>query len=467
MLLTITTTHHPATDLGYLLHKHPGRLQSVELSIGKAHIFYPESTDMCTTVALLLDIDPIDMVRGVKGRGNQHFSLGHYVNDRPYVASSYLSVALSKAFSTAMNGRCNDKPHLVDHPLPLEATLSVVSAPKGGEQLIRKLFEPLGYKVKADRHALDEAFPAWGDSKYFTLQLSHTLPLQKLLSHLYVLIPVLDTDKHYYVSKAEIDKLLDKGKGWLADHPEREQITNRYLIGLKGLSRQALQRLDEGIETTASSEEVDPQTIMRKESLHQKRLKAVTGQVLKSGAETVIDLGCGEGKLLRMLLKEKQIKKIAGMDVSHVELSKAKDRLRWEEMAPRQRQRIDLFQGALTYKDKRLAGFDAAAIVEVIEHLDEDRLQSFERVVFEFAKPKTVILTTPNGEYNVLYENMAAGAMRHNDHRFEWSRAEFENWASGVAQRNGYIASFLPIGEVDAAVGAPSQMGVFVQHKGN
>lgn len=464
MLLTITTTYQPATDLGYLLHKHPDRFQSVDLAIGKAHIFYPEATKEKTTIALLLDIDPIDMVRGGKRMAGRGFSLGQYVNDRPYVASSFMSVALSKAFSTAMNGRCKDKPELVSQKLPLQAKIAVLSAPKGGETLIRKLFEPLGYQVHLERHVLDEKFPKWGESKYYTLELSNTITLQNLLSHLYVLIPALDDDKHYFVSEKEIDKLLEKGGDWLPLHPEKEQITRRYLKHLGALTREALERLNEG-ETSEDTTNVDNEALIaehqKKETLHQKRLKLVLEQIKRTGAKTVIDLGCGEGKLLRMLLKERQFKKITGMDVSYRELTIAKERLHWDEMAPMQRERLQLFQGALTYKDKRLSGYEAAAIVEVIEHLDENRLKAFERVVFEFAQPKTVVLTTPNAEYNVVFETLQTGTMRHDDHRFEWTREQFETWAKGVAERNNYKVAFLPVGEVVEKVGAPTQMGIF------
>jgi 3' terminal RNA ribose 2'-O-methyltransferase Hen1 len=462
MLLTITTTHKPATDLGFLLHKHPDKFQSVDLSIGKAHVFYPVSSEDKTTVALLLDIDPIDMVRGARNLSGKEFTLGQYVNDRPYVASSFMSVALSKAFSTAMNGKCKDRPEFVDKKLPFEVKIAVLPAPRGGEILIKKLFEPLGYQVKLQRHILDDKFKDWGESKYFTVQLSNIITTKELLSHLYLLIPALDNDKHYFVSQNEIEKLLEKGKGWLETHPEKEQITRRYLINLDSLTRQALERLNHGEELELDEEtELTQEEIKRKETLHQQRLSLVLEQLKKSGAESVLDLGCGEGKLLRMLIKEKQFSKIAGMDVSYNELTKAKDRMHWEEMAPKQKDRIELFQGALTYKDKRLEGFDAAAIVEVIEHLDENRLQSLERVVFECAKPKTVILTTPNSEYNELFENMEAGTMRHTDHRFEWTRKEFEDWAKRVAEKNNYKVEFLPVGQEEEKVGAPSQMGIF------
>lgn len=461
MLLNITTTHKPATDLGYLLHKHPDKLQSIDLSIGKAHVFYPENSEEKTTASLLLDIDPIDMVRGGRNLSWKGFSLGQYVNDRPYVASSFMSVAIAKAFSTAMNGTCNKKPELVNIKMPFEVNISVLPAPKGGEMLIRKMFEPLGYQVEVERHVLDEKFVDWGESKYYSVKLKHIIALHELLSHLYVMIPALDNDKHYYISENETEKLLEKGKGWLAGHPEKEQITKRYLLNLRSLSRKALKQLNDDSETEELIEDAKTEEVKKKETLHQKRLSLVLEKLKESGAKKVLDLGCGEGKLIRMLLKERQFEKIAGMDVSYQELTKCKDRLHWDEMAPRQKDRIELFQGALTYKDKRLEGFDAAAIVEVIEHLDENRLKSFERVVFECAKPKTVVLTTPNGEYNVLFENMEAETMRHTDHRFEWTRNEFETWAKQVAKTNNYTVQFLPIGGEDEKVGAPSQMAIF------
>lgn len=461
MLLTITTTHKPATDLSHLLHKHPARLQSVELSQGNAHIFYPHADDEKCTVALLLEIDPIGLVRKSGEGGPDSFTLGHYVNDRPYVASSFMSVAIAKSFSTAMNGKCEKRPELVDLVMPFEIIVSVVPASKGGEFLIRRLFEPLGYTVSLEQYGLDAKFPEWGQSKYFTLKLSGNLKVKDLLSHLYVLIPVLDNEKHYWVSKHEVEKLLQKGEGWLKGHPEKEQIIKRYLKNIGGLAKNALARLTDDEPVGEIDDESENKIDVAKEKLHDKRLKIVCDELTASGAKSVLDLGCGEGKLLKMLLKEKQFDKILGMDVSHRTLEKAVDRLGYNEMAPKQKERVSIMQGALTYRDKRLEGFDAAAIVEVIEHLDLNRLKAFERVVFEFAKPKTVVLTTPNREYNKLFETMAADSMRHTDHRFEWTRTEFETWATDVAERNNYSVTFKPVGDIHDRVGAPTQMGVF------
>jgi len=460
LLLEISTNFEPATDLGFLLHKHPDKFQSVKLSHGQAHVFYSEATNEKATICLLLDIDPISLVKGVRNLSGKGFALGHYVNDRPYVSSSFMSVAIVKAFSTALNGKCTNKPELVDVEIPFEVKISVVSAPKGGALLIRKLFEPLGYELTIERHQLDEKFEAWGDSKYYTVQLKNKIKTKDLLSHLYVLLPVLDNDKHYYVSENEIDKLVSKGEGWLEDHPERSQIINRYLLHFKSLSKKATDRflVDDGDTDEAKEHLTEKKKV---ETLHSKRLKMVLEKLEESGAERVLDLGCGEGKLLKMLLKKKQFKKIVGMDISYSELNRAKDKLYWDEMSPKQKERITLFQGALTYRDKRMEGFDAAALVEVIEHLEEDRLEAMERVVFELAKPLTVIVTTPNKEYNVLFENMSEEQMRHDDHRFEWTRAEFEKWGSKVATKNNYFVDFLPIGDEEQDVGAPSQMAIF------
>jgi 3' terminal RNA ribose 2'-O-methyltransferase Hen1 len=329
--------------------------------------------------------------------------------------------------------------------------------------LIRSLFEPLGYNVELTRHTLDEKFPDWGESKYFSVRLSNTITIKDLLSHLYVLIPTLDNDKHYFVSESEIEKLIKKGEGWLKDHPERDQIVRRYLINLNSLARKAFERLSEGEATAEADDETieDAEVRIRKESLNQRRIDTVVEKIVELGADSVIDLGCGEGKLVKELLKHKQFSRIAGMDVSYDRLLRAKDRLHFEHMAPRQKERIQLFQGSLTYRDKRLEGYDAAAVVEVIEHLELDRLRAFESVVFEFARPGAVIVTTPNKEYNVMWEKLGAEKMRHDDHRFEWTRSEFAEWANGVCKRFGYRAEILPIGDEDAEVGAPTQMAVF------
>ena len=369
-------------------------------------------------------------------------------------------------FNSALAGNSKDRPELVTVPLPLTARIAVLPC-RGGEEFVRRLFEPLGYKVSAEHHPLDEKFPEWGEGSYYTVEVAKEVTLQHLLTHLYVLIPVLDADKHYWVGDDEVEKLLRHGEGWLAAHPERELITRRYLKHQGSLMRQALARLleeevgdpDEVQEVRAREEEA----LEEKLSLAEERAGAAVAALKGSGAKRVLDLGCGEGKLLKILMKDKTFEEIVGMDVSHRALEIAARRLRLEELPQRLRDRVRLMHGSLTYRDRRLEGFDAACLVEVIEHQDTARLAALERVVFECAKPGTVIVTTPNVEYNVKFETLPAGKLRHKDHRFEWTRTEFQNWAGGTARRFGYSVRFVPVGCEDPALGSPTQMAVFAR----
>ncbi len=463
MMLTITTTHAPATDLGFLLHKNPSRAQVFEMSFGKAHVFYPEATALRCTAALVLDVDPVALVRKGGGR-SEAFALDQYVNDRPYAASSFLSVAIAQVYTSALAGRCKERAELVQTPIALTARVSAVPC-RGGDDLVRRLFEPLGYVVKTTRHPLDEKFPEWGEGWYYTLELSATKRLSELLTHLYVLIPVLDNDKHYYVGEEEVEKLLRHGDAWLGAHPERVLITERYLKHRSHLAHAALARLveesDPDPDATAEARAKEEEVVERPLSLNQQRMGTVLSALKATGAKSVLDLGCGEGNLLRELIREKQFERIVGMDVSIRALQIAADRLKLDRMTERQRERLVLMQGSLMYRDERLKDSEAAALVEVIEHLDPPRLAALERVVFEFARPRAVVVTTPNAEYNVKWETLPAGKFRHRDHRFEWTRGQFRAWAGRVAERFGYAVRFIGIGEEDAVVGSPTQMGVF------
>ncbi|MEN6451738.1 MAG: 3' terminal RNA ribose 2'-O-methyltransferase Hen1 [Thermoguttaceae bacterium] len=463
MLLTLTTTHRPATDLGYLLHKNPARCQSFSLSFGQAHVFYTEATDDRCTAAVLLDVDPVAMVRG-RG-GVSQTVLAQYVNDRPYVASSFMSVAIAQVLGPALDGRSKERPELAATPIPLVAKLEVLPC-RGGEEFLADIFQPLGYEIQATRYPLDEKFEDWGPSPYYSVTLSKTTTLSELLTHLYVLIPVFDNFKHYYVGNEEMEKLLRHGEGWLASHPKREAIARRYLKFRSSLAREAIARLAEQDDQPAEElgearTENNEESLEKPISLNEQRLDDVVARLKASGAKRVLDLGCGEGSLLRELLGERQFEEIVGMDVAIRSLEIASERLHLDDLPPKQKNRIRLMHGSLMYRDKRLAGFDAAAIVEVVEHLDPPRLAAFERVVFEFARPATVVLTTPNREYNVVWPNLAAGAFRHDDHRFEWTREEFQTWATGLAERFGYAVEFHPVGPEHAELGSPTQMGVF------
>ena len=472
MLLTVTTTHPPATDLGYLLHKHPARLHSRRQSWGTAHVFYPQAdADRCTA-ALYVDVDPVGLVRDRKGPGGTSGLLDQYVNDRPYAASSLLSAAIAETFGSALNGQAAERPELAQQPIPLEFELPVLPC-RGGEPLLRALFAPLGYQVEARRLPLDPRLPAWGDSAYFHVKLCITATLQAALGHLYVLIPVLDDHKHYWVGEDEVNKLLKRGESWLGTHPAADLIVRRYLKHQRSLAGLALDRLMEDDPEDDPGEDATPadttrgdereQGLERTISLNERRLAAVAGAVQALQAGSVIDLGCGEGRLLKPLLALPSVSRLTGVDVSHRALEIARERLRVDELPAALQHKLTLLHGSLTYRDARFAGHDLATVVEVIEHLDAARLGTFARVLFECARPRAIVMTTPNREYNALFPRLPAGQLRHPDHRFEWTRAEFQAWAGEQAQRHGYEVRFEPIGDADAAVGAPTQMAVFTR----
>ncbi|MDR3084411.1 MAG: 3' terminal RNA ribose 2'-O-methyltransferase Hen1 [Streptomyces sp.] len=516
MFLTITTTgtpERPATDLGFLLHKHPDRAQSFSTSHGRAHVLYPEADEARCTVALLLEVDAVALVRKGRGKGRggaPGAALAQYVNDRPYAASSLLAVALSSVFSSAMKGVCAARPERVGVALPLRIEIPALPA-RGGPGLVRSLFEPLGWEVTAEPVALDAEFPEWGESRYVGLVLeSSELTLAEALRHLYVLLPVLDDAKHYWVSADEVDKLLRAGEGWLPGHPEQQLITNRYLSRRWSLTREAKERLelvrlaevddseveeiDNAVGEETGTEETGAEETRAEEtagteretktgetaeaeegtgtdgeagaqekatSLAVQRRDAIVAALRASGAGRVLDLGCGQGQLVQALLKDPRFTEIVGVDVSMRALTIASRRLKTDRMGERQASRVTLLQGSLAYTDNRLKGYDAAVLSEVVEHVDLPRLPALEYAVFGSARPRTVLVTTPNVEYNVRWETLPAGHVRHGDHRFEWTREEFRSWAHQVAERHGYTVEFTPVGPDDPEVGPPTQMATF------
>jgi 3' terminal RNA ribose 2'-O-methyltransferase Hen1 len=458
VLLTITTTCEPATDLGFLLHKHPDRVQAA----GAAHVFYPEAGEARCTAALLLEVDPIALVRQTRQP-----ELTQYVNDRPYAASSMLAVALKEAFRTALTGRCEARPELAASRIPLEIAVPALRC-RGGAELAHRVFAPLGWTVTATPVPFDP--PEWGDSQYVDLRLSGDQRLQDALNHLYVLLPALDDAKHYWVSTDEVDKLIRAGGDWLATHPEKALITSRYLAHQRGLTQSALARLAE-VDDTAPDEldnavseqdeqdERDAQDEPAAKPLAVQRREAILEILREINARTVGDFGCGAGVLTKDLLASGGIDQVVATDVSMRALQLAAQRLRLDS---RPQARLKIFQSALTYRDDRLAGLDAAVLMEVIEHVDPPRLTALERSVFGFAAPGAVIVTTPNAEYNVHYD-LPAGTARHKDHRFEWTRAEFAAWAQRTAAGYGYRVTFRPVGPLDAVSGSPTQLALFIR----
>ena len=461
MLLTITTTHQPATDLGFLLHKRPGRLQEFPLPVGTAQVFYPEATDERCTVALLLEVDPVGLVR----RGMRFPRIDQYVNDRPYAASSFMSVALGRVFGTAMSGRCDARPDLARRPLPFTARLPVLPC-AGGEGFLRRMFEPLGYTVAAEPHPLDPAFPEWGASPYLSVTLDGEVRLADLLSHLYVLIPVLDGTKHYWVEESEVGKLLRRGEPWLSEHPERELIVSRSLARDRALTGRAMEQLlrdepqpdDEAAGARGGRGGGGGGARAAQRGPPGRRARGAARQRGAAGARprAAATGSCSPGS------SPSASSPRSSAPTSPTGRSRSPPGACGSTgCRPPSASRVHLMQTALTYRDRRLAGFDAAAVVEVIEHLDPVRLAGFTRVLFGATRPRTVVVTTPNREYNALFDGMAPGAMRHRDHRFEWTRDEFRAWSGGAAAVHGYEVRHVPVGPEDAELGPPTQMAVF------
>lgn len=456
MLLTVSTEMPGARDLGHLLRKHPDRVQSGRVTGGTAWVFYPEASDRRCTAALLVEIDPAELR---KRSGSQTFPLAAYVSDVQWSAGSLMSVALKEMFGTALTGAGGSHAELAATDIPLELTVPVAPA-AGGADLPRRMFEPLGWQVSAAVLPADEQFPEWGNAPYVGLRLRGRARLADALNQLYVLLPVLSDSKHYWVGESEIDKLLRAGGSWLGPHPERDFITRRYLAHRRDYTVDALARLGEVDQLTDSA--VDPTTPGRGSTGAARRSRVVQ-LVAELGASTVLDLGCGEGALLAELRQLGSITRLVGTDVSARSLDKARRRLHLDNPAERPRMSVELLQSSVVYRDSRLRGFDAAVLMEVVEHVDPARLAALADAVFGDAAPRAVIVSTPNADYNVRYPGLAGGGFRHSDHRFEWTRAEFGDWAARTAAGFGYRVRFETAGAVDPELGAPTQLAEFVR----
>ena len=456
MLLTITTTRAPATDLGYLLHKHPGRVQSFEVASGTAHVFYPEAADGLCTAALLLEVDPVALVRGTGD------SVTHYVNDRPYAASSLLAVALKRVFGTALTGRCEARPELAATPIPLEIRVPALRC-GGGPELAGRVFGPLGWDVRASPVPLDP--PEWGASPYLDLVLTGTVRLADALNHLYVLLPALDDAKHYWVAGDEVEKLVRAGSGWLAAHPEKELIARRYLAHRRELTELALARL-------ADADDLDPadldnavpdDTVPGEEApalLAARRREAVLAVLREAGVRSVADLGCGDGALTAALLRDSAFTRVVATDVSARALRMAARRLKPDLMPESAACPAGAVPVLADLPGRAAGGTGRGGADGGYRARGPARLAAVERAVFGLAAPGMVVVTTPNREHNAEY-GMPGGALRHPDHRFEWNRAEFGEWASRVAAAYGYRVRMAAAGPVSAAAGPATQLAVF------
>jgi 3' terminal RNA ribose 2'-O-methyltransferase Hen1 len=458
MLLTVSTTHRPATDLGFLLGRNTERCQSFPLPFGQAHVFYPVAdVDRCTA-ALLLEFDPVRFVRDSRNRTNDAGTLSGYVNDRPYVASSLMSIAMARAFAPGMSGESRDRPKLVDTPIDLEATLSVLRC-REGAGFIKRIFEPLGYTVETTPIPFPPTFAGWGESPYHAVKITARTKLKDLVSQLYLLLPVLDDDENYEVGDEKLVKLIERREGWLRTHPERDRIAKRYTKPENRWVEHTVARVvaADTDDLAADDDEADRrQKAAETPDLEKLRTAAVMTALREASARRVADLACGTGTLMKALLPEPRFKQVIGIDASIRALDIARVRLAIEKLPPEGRERVGLHQGAPTYRDAKLAGLDAICLVDYLERIDRSKLPALERVVFEFAKPTTVVFTTANADH---------GTPRpaHSPHASEWTRTAFEEWATETASRFGYEVRFVAIGPKHEQQGSPSQMAVWTR----
>ncbi|HWK88490.1 MAG TPA: methyltransferase domain-containing protein, partial [Longimicrobium sp.] len=380
----------------------PGEVRTVELPGGRAHLFHPGPDE----VAVMVEPDPAGLPFPERGA-------------RP---RTELLAAAAGALLPAALGEDGGEPRAVEVWFP------VLASPEG-EVAFTRLFAPLGYTMEATRLPLDLRQPSAPGSWYFSLVLRGRHRLQDVASHLRVLLRILDTAGVAPHDAAAGAALWDAARSWLEAHPKRQMLERRIVLGGLGVER------------------------------HGRRHETVVAALKESGARRVLDLGCGTGALLRRLLEEPQFTEVVGVDVERGALAEARAAL-----PPGGRARV--LHGSLVYRDARLAGFDAAAVVEVVEHLDPPQLAGFEDALWAAARPGTIVLTTPNADYNTLFEYHRGGALRHADHRFEWTRAEFQAWAHGMAGRHGYAVRFGAVGVETPGVGALTQVAVFTRLPG-
>ncbi|MDR1546497.1 MAG: 3' terminal RNA ribose 2'-O-methyltransferase Hen1 [Deltaproteobacteria bacterium] len=459
MLLTIACEGPGAEDLSYLLHKSPFKVQRFPLAFGQAVVFYPEYSAERVCAALMLDVDPLALARDQR----RALGLPDYVSDRPYSSSSFMSVALARVFGSALGGRCPQRPEAVGRLLDLTVEAAMLPCRRESDrEVLTSIFAHLGCEAVLTPAEADSASAEWCGVPYFNLRVRARTTLTDLLKRLYVLLPVSDGRKHYYIGRDEVEKLLRHGEGWLTELPEREFVARRYLRRAAQLVKLALERLDDGqggAEEEPQDEAGTPIEVSEKASLDKRRMAAILAALARSGASSVIDLGCGEGRLLSRLARAKEFQRVAGLDVSLKTLERAQKRL--TRIFRRLPDKVTLLHGSVVYLDERLRGYDAAVCQEVVEHLEPHRLPVFAQILFGEMRPKTVAVTTPNREWNVKFANLPANGLRHADHRFEFSRAEFAQWAETTARRHGYRVELDELGELDDQLGRPTLMGIF------
>jgi 3' terminal RNA ribose 2'-O-methyltransferase Hen1 len=466
MLLTITCRGENATDIGYVLRKRPGRLLRFDRNKNTIGVlmYWPRVEDDLCQFAMQLDIDPLDMSPRRPG-AIAASNLFDYVNDRPYATSRLMGSAIAWFLREA----------LYDRPLPegapddvrervfdLEARIFAFEE----RGLAKDAFEALGYETDVTPHVLDDEHPSWGLSPYADVRVRKNETVTELLQHLHVMLSALPKpSKNESATKEVAERLLRVSGTWLADHPMRNKLVWRYLSYDRALASDVMDKLacttseDTASDGATSDDATDAEPKAKHVPLHTQVLDTVSAIIRESGCTSVLDAGCGDGKLVRLLLGIEQVERIGAADVSATSLRRLQSKLT-ERRRTAMPDNLDVFQASVTMSDDRLRGYDAICAIEVVEHIDPRRIRDLERVVFEESGASLIVVTTPNREYNRVY-GIPSDLLRHPDHRFEWTRDEFARWVTHVCETYGYTSDMRGVGEVDEAAGQPTLVATF------
>lgn len=449
MLLTLRVTGPHAADLQVLLDKSPDKLHSTSLPLGVVHVFFPEASPDAATVALLVNVDAVAWSSNESPAG---FALAN---------AATLSAAIAHVFSMALAARSPARPDLVTAMLPIEVRLSSFAVSRGTDDA-RALFAPLGYDVEVTEDALVESSTTQEHLVRHSVRLTKLAPLYEVLSHMYVLGPIVDDHAADPVLTAEREALLLHAEGAARGHPLAERITQAYAMRRTSETSAAVERLlvADSLGAPTNADATNVPTL-----LDDARIDAIVYELREVAAQSVVDLGCGDGKLLARLVREKALTRIVGLDVSYRLLDAASARMKLDRRGTKKSERLELLHGSLFYADSRLRGFDAAVLADVLQHVAADRLGDIEHVVFHDAQPKTIIvMMNGSGVWGAgsrrLPEAPNAQPAREQSAPTDphaWSTNQFDAWASGVSERCGYRVRLLSIGSSHL----PTRMAVF------
>ncbi|WIM41190.1 3' terminal RNA ribose 2'-O-methyltransferase Hen1 [Paenibacillus sp. PK4536] len=478
MYLTIKATGTHASMISHLLAKNPNNLYDRTEKGARIRLVYTSFQPEETEVLLFVTPDPIDLVKG----SPDHYDITQYINDRELVVSSLFCSYIRPALGTALNGKPKaDYIDWVEHPFTLHMSMGPVASDLP-DSMIESLFQPLGYEVQMERGEIDYSFDLKNRSTVRHIQISGQQTLQHMLRQLYILIPVLDNYKHYYISDDEIERLQRYGEGWLSTHPQHDLIIKRSLrfaplikeyeqkvakneditnVSTELSTHQAeasemKSELSEDQDKQYDSNQTEPPVIR----LNELRYRAIVEQVSQLPQhKQIVDFGAGEGKLSVRLGEIEGVEQIWAVEPSMQSQLRAIDR--FAKLEGRTDYVIPVVTtGSLFYRDERWVDQDVIILCEVIEHINEVRLPQVIHTLFTDYRPQTLIMTTPNREYNEVYQ-MGKDEIRHTDHRFEWTRAELEQYCTQWIQDRPYTFTLSGIGEKHEQYGQPTQMVVF------